>query len=89
MDADCLRIAHEKYLMGDLELLEFLQEVCDEEDKAEVDYLIYLNDTVGIGWGVPSEPEYKDVFREKEDEYFDRKRQLLKKYNSLESWQEC
>ena len=51
-----------------------------------MDLLIYLNDTVGIGWGKPSAPEYEDEYKAREEEYYERNIALLSKYDSKESW---
>ena len=37
--------------MGDLLFLERLISLCYEEDKNEINSLLYLNNIVGIGWG--------------------------------------
>ena len=81
-----LQNLHALYSQSDLDMLLKLKEVCDEEDKEEVELLIYLNDTVGIGYGEPSSSEYEKEFADREQEYFDRKLALLSKYDSLESW---
>ena len=71
---------------SDIEMLRELKKCCNEEDLEEVDLLIYLNDTVGIGWGTPSTPKDEKEFHEREEEYYERKFALLKKYDSEESW---
>lgn len=86
MDNLTLKHLHELHHQGDLEMLLSLRQHCEREDVAEVDLLIYLNDTVGIGWGEPSGPEHEKEFKEREDEYFERKFALLKKYDSADSW---
>ena len=81
-----LQKLHSLYEQGDLDMLLFLRNICDEEDKPEVELLIYLNDTVGIGYGEPSSPEHKEEFITREEEYFSRKFALLSKYDSEETW---
>ena len=77
---------HTLYEQGDLDALLFLRNICDKEDKSEVELLIHLNDTVGIGYGEPSSPEHEEEFTAREDEYFSRKFALLCKYDSEDSW---
>lgn len=77
---------HDLNGLSDIEMLHKLNEYCNEEDRAEVQMLLYLNDTVGIGWGKPSAPEYEKEFAEREEEYYKRKINLLEKYDSKESW---
>ena len=81
-----LQQLHVLYEQSDLDALLYLKNVCNEEDKAEVELLIYLNETVGIGYGEPSSPEYEDEFVTREEEYFSRKFALLSKYDSRKSW---
>lgn len=81
-----LQKLHTLHDQGDLDLLLYLKGVCNEEDKPEVELLIYLNETVGIGFGEPSSPEYEEEFNAREEEYFERKFALLSKYDSRESW---
>ena len=82
-----LQKLHTLYKQSDLDMLFFLRKICDEEDKPEVELLIYLNDTVGIGYGEPSSPEHKGEFIAREEEYFSRKFALLSKYDSAVSWE--
>lgn len=82
-----LRKLHILYEQSDLDALLFLRDNCAEEDKLEVELLIYLNDTVGIGYGEPTSPEREEEFVVREEEYFSRKFALLRKYDSEESWQ--
>jgi len=56
MTATQLKDLHDLNGQNDIEMLQALKLCCNEEDLAEVDLLIYLNDTVGIGWGEPSAP---------------------------------
>jgi len=86
MTATQLKDLHDLNGQNDIEMLQALKLCCNEEDLAEVDLLIYLNDTVGIGWGEPSAPEYEKEFQEREEEYYERKFALLRKYDSEESW---
>ena len=86
MTKNNLQKLHVLYAQSDLDALMFLKAVCEEEDKAEVELLIYLNETVGIGFGEPSSPEYEEEFNAREEEYFSRKLALLNKYDSEESW---
>ena len=81
-----LKKLHDLHEQSDLEMLLFLKDICNGEDKSEVEVLIYLNETVGIGFGEPSSPEYEEEFNTREDEYFSRKFALLSKYDSRESW---
>ena len=86
MRTDELQKLHVLHEQSDLEMLLYLKGICNEEDKPEVDLLIYLNDTVGIGYGEPSSPEHEEEFNTREEEYFSRKFALLSKYDSEESW---
>ena len=81
-----LRELHDLHGLSDIEMLMKLKEYCNEEDREEVQLLIYLNNTVGIGWAKPASPEYEKEFAEREDEYYSRKIALLEKYDSKESW---
>lgn len=73
---------------SDILMLRKLEECCNPEDKKEVQFLIYLNDTVGIGWGEPGAPEHMREFMERQDEYYERRDVLLEKYAPLEFWQD-
>ena len=86
MEKKQIEYLHELHSYSDLEMLEELKACCDKEDLSEVELLIYLNDTVGIGWGRPMKPEYKLEFHERMDEYYNRKFVLLSKYDTKESW---
>lgn len=86
MDAIKLEELHNLNGQSDIEMLQALKKCCDKEDLAEVDLLLYLNDTVGIGWGAPSAPGYEKEFQVRESEYYERKMALLKKYDTEESW---
>lgn len=68
----------ELHQSSDLLFLQHFLSVCNEEDKEEIEHLIYLNDEVGIGWG---EGDYS---YEEEQEYFDRKSALTDKYGITE-----
>ena len=46
MTKNNLQKLHVLYAQSDLDALMFLKAVCEEEDKAEVELLIYLNETV-------------------------------------------
>lgn len=87
MTTEQLKEIHRLHEESDIEMLQTLLRCCNEEDKEEVSLLLYLNDTVGIGWGEPNSPAYEKEFKEREGEYFERKRALLKKYDSEPSWQ--
>lgn len=75
-----LQELHELNAISDLELLKKMLEYCNEEDKEEIEHLIYLNNEVGIGW---SQGDYTPA---QEQEYFDRKFALLAKYDDLNKW---
>lgn len=88
MTGSQLRELHELNAQGDILLLQKLLEYCNSEDKREVEQLLYLNDTVGIGWGEPSSPEYAEEFKQREDEYYRRRDYLLMRYDTPASWQD-
>lgn len=79
---------HDLNSQSDFLLLQKLAEYCDEADRKEVEQLLYLNDTVGIGWGEPSSPEFAEEFKRRENEYYRRRDCLLMRYDTPASWQD-
>lgn len=71
---DCKALL-EFYKKSDLTFLKALKSYIPDEDKKELEDIIYLNDNVGVGWGRGT--------TEQEQSYHKRKEALMNKYDEL------